>query len=139
VTERRSGLALAALGGLGTAIALYLTLTRLAGVLPACGALRGCEDVATSPYSAIGGIPVAAFGVALSATIAALGVAWWRRGRRRALLGAYGLGLAGVFVVGYLTWLELAIIEAVCAWCTAYGLTVVLGWLLTVRLVRVTG
>jgi uncharacterized membrane protein len=43
--------------------------------------------------------------------------------------------------VAYLTYLELFVIHAVCVWCAAYGLTVVVGWLavaLALRRVRAT-
>lgn len=125
------GLALA-----GMAISGYLTVVRLAGALPACGPLQGCEQVATSGYADVLGVPVAVIGLGYSAAILLLMLAWSRRGDRRALLGAYGAGLAGVVVVAYLTYLELFVIHAVCAWCVAYAITVVAGWLVTVRLVR---
>jgi len=39
------------------------------------------------------------------------------------------LVLAGVIAVAYLTYLEIFIIEAICVWCAAFGLTVVAGWI----------
>ena len=130
MTVGRSGPAIAALGAIGLAIAVYLTATKLSGGLPVCGPVHGCEEVALSEYSSILGIPTAAFGAVFSAIIAVLGVIWWRRGDRSALLVAYGLGLFGVLFVAYLTYLELFVIHAVCAWCAAYAVTVVLGWLI---------
>ena len=55
--------------------------------------------------------------------------AWWRRSDRRALYVAYGLGLAGILAVAYLTYLELFVIEAICVWCVTYAVTIVAGWL----------
>lgn len=136
MTSRRDGLVSAGLAAAGVAIALYLTMVRLVGELPACGPIRGCEDVALSPYSALFGIPVAAFGAVFSAGLVVLGPWWWRSGDRRAPLVAYGVGLAGVLVVAYLTYLELTVIGAVCVWCVAYALTVVGGWLVAARAVR---
>jgi uncharacterized membrane protein len=115
---------------LGLAIAGYLAWTRLAGGLPVCGPLHGCETVATSPYSEILGVPVAYLGVAFSIVLTILAAAWWRGRDRRALLGLYGLGLIGVLFVAYLTYLELFVIGAVCVWCAAYGVTIVTGWLI---------
>lgn len=125
-----------ALAAVGLLIAAYLTLTKLAGGLPLCGPVSGCEDVARSEYSAILGVPTAAFGGAFSAALLVLALLWTRTGDRRALVGAYGLGLVGVIVVGYLTYLELFVIHAVCAWCVAYGLTVIAAWLLAARSLR---
>jgi uncharacterized membrane protein len=66
----------------------------------------------------------------------ALQLIWWRRGERRALLAAYGLGLFGILFVSYLTYLELFVIHAVCVWCVVYALTVVAGWLVTAAALR---
>lgn len=128
MTDRRLGLLIAAIGVVGLVIAGYLTATKLAGGLPVCGPVKGCEDVALSEYSSIAGVPTAALGAAFSIVIGALGLAWWWRGDRRALLAAYGLGLFGILFVAYLTYLELFVIHAVCVWCVAYGLTVIGGW-----------
>jgi uncharacterized membrane protein len=129
VTVRRSGLVIASIGAIGLAIALYLTATKLSGGLPVCGPVHGCEQVALSDYSSILGIPTAAFGVGFSAIVSGLGLAWWRGGDRRAVVAAYGLGLFGMLFVAYLTYVELFVIHAVCVWCAAYAVTVILGWL----------
>jgi uncharacterized membrane protein len=130
-------------GGLATGIALiglfiagYLAWTRLAGGLPVCGPLRGCETVATSPYSLILGVPVAYLGVGFSIVLTILAAAWWRLRDRRALLLLYGLGLLGVLFVAYLTYLELFVIGAVCVWCAAYAVTIVTGWLVAAVALR---
>jgi uncharacterized membrane protein len=127
------------LAAAGLGIALYLTAVRLLGDLPACGPIRGCEEVALSPYSVLFGIPVAAFGAAMSAALLVVDVWWWRTGDRRAPLVAYGVGLAGTVVVAYLSYLELAVIHAVCVWCVGYALTVVAGWIVATRRVRQPG
>jgi uncharacterized membrane protein len=65
------------------------------------------------------------FGVALSISLLMLAIAWIRTGRL-ALLGAhYGLSLVGVVFEVYFTYLEVAVIGAVCAWCATYGLSLV--------------
>jgi uncharacterized membrane protein len=136
VTLRRTGLIGGAIAFVGAAIAVYLTTVKVAGELPACGPLRGCETVAQSSYSEIAGVPVALLGLLYSLLVLGLNLAWWRAGARPALLGAYGLGLFGVLFVGYLTWLELFVIHAVCIWCVAYGSTVVAGWLVATFALR---
>jgi uncharacterized membrane protein len=139
VRLRLNGLIGAAIALLGLAAAGYLTSVKLAGELPACGPIRGCETVALSTYSDIAGVPVAALGVVYSLVVLALNLVWWRAGVRAALLAAYGLGLLGVLLVAYLTWLELFVIHAVCVWCVAYGLTVIAGWLLAAIALRRQG
>jgi uncharacterized membrane protein len=120
------GLILAALDLVGLAIAAYLSVVELRGELPQCGPLQGCETVALSPYSRIGDIPVAVFGVVLSSVLLTLALAWWRTGDQRLLAAHYGLSLVGVMFEGYFTYLELFVIGAVCVWCATYGLSLLL-------------
>jgi uncharacterized membrane protein len=128
----RARWALALVAAVGLAISAYLLAVRLAGELPACGITAGCETVQTSEYSELFGIPVAAFGVVFSAIVLVAGLVWWRRGDRRALYVAYGIGILGTLMVAYLTYLELFVIHAICTWCVAYGTTVVLGFILAI-------
>lgn len=132
----RPALALAVVGLIGLAISVYLTWTKLAGVLPLCGPSGGCETVESSEYSSVAGIPVAAFGIGYSAAIVVV-AAWWGRTRDvRAGYAAYALSLTGVVVEAYLVYLELFVIHAICLWCVAYGITIVLGLALAIVIVR---
>ena len=127
------------LAAAGLVIAAYLLSVRLAGELPACPISGGCETVQQSEYSAIAGIPVAGIGVAYSAVLLVATGVWWRLGDRRALYVAYGLGLLATLMVAYLTYLELFVIHAICTWCVAFGLTVVVGWIGAVVALRQSG
>jgi uncharacterized membrane protein len=135
----RLATALAVVGVIGIAISIYLTWTKLAGVLPICGPTGGCETVEQSDYSSVAGIPVAAFGILYSAAVVLLAL-WWARTRDpRAAYAAYALGLAGVVVEAYLVYLELFVIHAICLWCVAYGITIVVGLVLASAIVRSQG
>jgi uncharacterized membrane protein len=118
-------LVLAFLDLVGLAIASYLSSVELRGELPNCGPLHGCEQVALSEYSRIGGVPVAVFGVGLSLILLTLAIAWWRTNDGRLLAGHYGLSLLGVVFEIYFTYLELFVIGAVCVWCASYGISLV--------------
>jgi uncharacterized membrane protein len=120
------GLILAALDIVGLAIASYLSVVEVGGGVPVCGPLHGCETVAQSEYSRIGGIPVAVFGVVLSLILLTLAVAWWRTNLYGLLLAHYGLSLAGVIFEVYFLYIQIAVIQAVCVWCTSYGLSLIL-------------
>ena len=116
---------LAFLDLVGLAIASYLSSVELRGELPNCGPLHGCEQVALSVYSRIGGVPVAVFGVFLSLVLFTLAIAWWRTNDGRLLAAHYGLSLLGVVFEVYFTYLELFVIGAVCVWCASYGISLV--------------
>jgi len=127
----RFGAGMTALALAGLAIATYLLAARISGEAPACGPVKGCETVAASEYATLFGVPVALFGVGFSVILVAACVVWWRRADRRALYASYGLGLAGIIAVAYLTYLEVFVIGAICVWCAGYAVTIVAGWALT--------
>lgn len=122
---------LAVLDVTGLAIAGYLSVVELGGGVPVCGPLEGCEEVARSEYSRIGGIPVAVFGVGLSLVLLALALAWWRSNLYGLLLAHYGLSLGGLVFEAYFLYLQVFVIGAVCVWCTSYGLSLALRFLVT--------
>jgi uncharacterized membrane protein len=128
------GMVLLALVGVVTAG--YLAVEKLLGQAPACGPIQGCDTVAASVYSDLFGVPMALLGWSFSVVLLAATLAWWRWSDRRVLLAVYGLGLFGVLVVAALTYLELAVIHAMCIWCVAYAASVVLGWLVAVLTIR---
>ena len=78
-----------------------------------------CWSVNISRYSMIGGIPVAVLGaIAYLAIIALLlleprGHIWQTQG----VIVNFGLSLVGVLFSAYLTYLEIAVIHAICPFC----------------------
>lgn len=119
------GVILAVLDVVGLCIAAYLSVVELGGGVPYCGPLHGCETVAQSQYSRIGGIPVAVYGVVLSLILLALAIAWIRTDRNGLLDAHYGLSLVGVIFEIYFLTLQVFVIKAVCVWCTAYGVSLI--------------
>jgi uncharacterized membrane protein len=114
----------------------YLTWVKLAGIIPQCGPVKGCDTVEASPYSAVFGIPVALPGLLMSLVILAAVAAWWWSGDRRLLYVPYALGLLGLFVVVYLTYLELFVIHAICIWCVTFAGAIAGGWVVTLVALR---
>jgi uncharacterized membrane protein len=125
------GILLAVLDFIGLLIASYLSYVELRREAPSCGIIKGCETVANSEYSSIAGIPVAVFGVVLSLTLMVLALAWWRTGRGGLLLAHYGLSMVGVIFEMYFTYLELFVINAVCIWCAAYAISLLLRFMIS--------
>jgi uncharacterized membrane protein len=123
------GVILAVLDVVGLVVAGYLSYVELGGGVPYCGPLHGCETVALSQYARVGGIPVAVFGVILSAVLLTLAIAWVRSDRPGLLDLHYGLSLIGVIFEIYFLSVQIFILHAVCIWCTTYGLSLVLRFL----------
>jgi len=126
-----AGLVLAFLDLVGLAIASYLAITELSGNLPQCGPIHGCQEVANSVYSRpFFNIPVAVYGVFLSITLFCLAIYWWRTNNYKILLAHYGLSLIGVAFEGWFQFAQIFLIGAVCVWCEAYGISLILRFLI---------
>jgi uncharacterized membrane protein len=123
------GWILVVLDVIGLAIAGYLSVVELGGGVPVCGPLKGCETVAASKYAWIGPLPVAVYGVALSLILLTLAVAWIKTDKPWLLDLHYGLSLVGVIFEVYFLTLQVFIIGAVCIWCTLYGVSLILRFL----------
>lgn len=131
--EGRIRALLGAVSVVGIALSLYLTWTYAIGSSPAClGGSGGCETVQSSPYSRLLGIPVAALGLG---GYAALLVSAALRGVVGILSGLF-LALLGALYSGYLTWLEVFVIGALCQWCLASAALMVAAMILTTLRLR---
>lgn len=119
-------LLLGVLDVVGLLVAGYLSVVELSGGVPACGIVKGCEEVALSEYAWIGGVPVAVFGVLLSIALLTLAMTWWKTDIYGLLLGHYGLSLVGVIFDGYFLFLQVFVIKAVCIWCVTYEISLLL-------------
>jgi uncharacterized membrane protein len=119
MTVRRMRTGVAALALVGAGIAAYLTWVHFAGLRPVCaGGSGGCERVQSSPYAEFGGVPVALLGLIGYLAVLASLLPSGARGRSVTVF----LALAGAGFSAYLTYLELAVIDAICQWCVASAL-----------------
>jgi uncharacterized membrane protein len=116
--NRRMLTTLVALVGFFVALYLALYKTGYIGTI-ACGA-GGCETVQTSRWADFLGLPVALWGVAFYALVFALAflgtVDRWADSQRLATIMLVLTGW-GVVFSGWLTYLELFVIHAICRWC----------------------
>ena len=121
---------------LGLADAAYLTWIKLANAVYTCSNIGDCEAVNNSSYSVVGGIPIAALGAAAFAVILLLLLLDRRpSGRSEPLrFGVFGLSLAGTLYSAYLTYVEVAILKAICPFCVASA--VILTALLVLSILR---
>jgi uncharacterized membrane protein len=106
----------AVLAFVGIGIAGYLTWVHYAGLDPVCvGGGGGCERVQSSRWAELTGVPVAVLGLAgYVAILASLALPE----EPGALVAAF-LSLVGFGFSGWLTYVEIAKIDAICQWCVA--------------------
>ena len=128
-------IATAVLALVGLAIAGYLTWVHYEGIAPVCvGGGGGCEKVQASKWAELAGVPVALLGLAGYAAILLTLALPEDLGRTAAAF----LALVGVGFSAWLTYVELAKIDAVCQWCAASAVIMVLLAVVSViRLLRV--
>jgi uncharacterized membrane protein len=115
--------------GFGIVVSGYLASKRLTGGSLACTRWAQCDAVNNSVYSKFLGVPVSFIGLAAYLLLLALSVAALRtegRVRRQALLLSLLLSIGGVGFSAYLTYLEIYVIEALCAWCVASAIIITL-------------
>ncbi len=101
---------------IGLADAIYLTIKHYTGEAVPCSIVEGCEQVLTSSYAEIAGIPLAIFGAAAYFVAFAL-----------AILAAFGnvrawilFGVQAVLMTIFTAWLvylQAFVIEAFCQFC----------------------
>jgi uncharacterized membrane protein len=139
VTRVLSAWSIPLLAALGLADSVYLTRLHLLDELPPCGSYTGCADVNSSAYAYIFDIPIAAFGAGLYLALVGLGLYRMRAGGQplvQATMLFYGLTVAGAIFMGYLTAVELFVLQAICYWCVALAAITFLLLGLAIREVR---
>ncbi len=119
----------AALSGLGIVVSGYLALKRLTGGSLACTRWAQCDVVNNSIYAKVYGVPVSFIGLAGYLLLLGLAMAALRsegRVRRHLILLSLLLSVGGVGFSAYLSYLEIYVIEALCAWCVASAVIITL-------------
>ncbi len=133
MSDRRLRNAILALALVGLGIAGYLTYIHYAGIRPVCLA-SGCEQVQSSSYAKLAGVPVSVLGLIGYAAILATSVLRAESAR----VAAAGFALTGLGFSAYLTYRELFTIKAICQWCVASAVLMALLAVITViRALRV--
>jgi uncharacterized membrane protein len=106
--------AVVALGGVADAI--YLTVKHFTGEAVPCSVVEGCEQVLTSSYAEIFGVPLAAFGALAYFTAFSLAILATFGDRRMWSLFGIQVILMAIFTV-WLVYLQAFVIEAFCQFC----------------------
>ncbi|MDR7480913.1 MAG: vitamin K epoxide reductase family protein [Armatimonadota bacterium] len=107
----------------GVVVTGVLTALAARGAPPVC-LVGACEVVSSGPYARFLGLPLGVWGLAAFAVVTAVALLGARGARRRAVLLPVLVGLVafGAGFSAYLTWLQVVVLRAVCAWCAASAL-----------------
>lgn len=128
---------------IGLADSIYLTAIKVTNTAALClPGLGDCETVNTSRFSEIFGVPIALLG-ALAYAVILLVLFLEQKNPFFAANGGlllFGISLVGVLYSAYLTYVEIAVIRAICPYCVVSAV-VLLGIfaLSTIRLFRNQG
>jgi uncharacterized membrane protein len=123
----------------GLVDAIYLSYVKIANTQAFCGGSHACDTVNTSPYSEIGGIPIAYLGL-LANLVILLVLFMETRGsfwKQYSPLIVFGITLAGTLYSFYLTYIEVAVLRAICPYCVLNA--GVMLFLFVISLIRLFG
>jgi uncharacterized membrane protein len=126
----------AALALAGIFISLYLTLFKLGVIGELTCSIGSCETVNTSKWATFLHLPVAAWGLLFYAAVFVISlVGTMPRFENESFVSALLVAEAGIGVLfsAWLTYLELAVIHAICIWCVTSA-----GIVLTIFLVTIS-
>ncbi len=117
----------------GLAIATYLTVVHYAGGEPVCAVAHGCATVQKSDYAQLAGVPVALLGaLGYLAILASLA-----RDTEAARTTTAFLAIGGFAFSGWLTYVEVFDLDAICIWCVGSAICMaLLAAISTARMLR---
>ncbi len=123
---------------LGLIVASYLVYIKFNPASSLCTGVGGCASVNASIYSELMGLPVAAYGAAAFALV--LGVLLFETRssllREWGPLVVFGIALAGTLYSAYLTYIEIAVIKAICPYCVTSAIIITLIFLVSIFRLR---
>jgi uncharacterized membrane protein len=132
-------MAIAVLSLIGVFVALYLTLYKLGYIGELTCSVGSCETVQTSEWATLLGLPVAAWGLGTYVILLAVALAGLQPAFELSRAISWALvALSGwsVLFSGWLTYLELFVIRAICIWCVASAALIALIFLASLLDVR---
>jgi len=123
---------------IGLADSVYLTWLKISGGLAACGGIGDCESVNASIYSQINGVPIAMMGAVAYFLI----LLFLFLESRDDFIGdwspmiVFGLSLTGTLYSIYLTYIEIAVLKAICPYCVVSAVAVLIIFVISIARLR---
>ena len=111
----------------GALVSLYLTLFKLGVIGELSCTVGSCNTVQLSKWATFLGLPVAAWGLGFylaTLAVAIAGTSDRLADDRRISLALVAMSAWGVLFSGWLTYIELFVIDAVCMWCVISAIIV---------------
>jgi len=115
----------------GFVISLYLTLVHYRGYVSPCYVVHGCEEVQTSKYSVILGVPLALLGAVFFGLMFYLGIGLLTSSRVLVLRVYRVLAFAGALAIIPLFLLQAIVLKAFCTYCVATEAIMLFLWVLS--------
>jgi len=116
MSARTLRITMVVLVAIGLGVASYLTYVHYSGIKPICSAGGSCQEVQTSIYSKLAGVPVALIGLIGYVVIMASLLA---RENETTRFATATFTVVGFGFSAYLTYRELFSIHAICEWCAS--------------------
>jgi uncharacterized membrane protein len=135
-TIRKTAIGLAIIGLLDSA---YLTWIKYAHQEAICAGIGDCELVNSSAYSELGGLPIALYGAAAYLVLLVLYIFENKSGffEDNSVTLVFGITFIGLLYSGFLTYVEIAILHAICPYCVVSAIVIVILFILSaIRLKR---
>jgi len=119
---------------IGLLDSIYLSWIKITNQEALCAGIGNCDVVNTSEYSEIVGIPIAILGAGFYLIILILvlvenGTLFWKE---NSPLFVFGLSFGGMIYSGYLTYIELVVINAICPYCVLSALAIIVIFILSI-------
>ncbi len=108
---------------LGFLDATYLAVKYYLGEGLTCGFFKGCEEVTTSVYSEIMGVPVSLLGSIYYISVFFFVAYYLDSGKRSSLVLASYATITGFTMTLYFLYIQAFVLQAFCVYCLASALT----------------
>ena len=112
----------------GFVISLYLTFVHYRGYVSPCYVVHGCEEVQTSKYSVILGVPLALVGAIFFGLMFYLGIGLLTGSRPRVVQVYKVLAFLGALAIIPLFLLQAIVLKAFCTYCLATEVIMLVLW-----------
>jgi uncharacterized membrane protein len=121
---------------IGFADATYLAFEHYQGVVPPCTITEGCEDVLTSSYAIVAGIPVSLLGAIYYFLILVGAFAYLESKNEKLFRYSLYLTFFGVLCSLWFVYLQVFVIHSYCTYCLLSALTTTILFIIAILIFK---